>query len=358
MSMCEKIIYKQNLLNNVNVLKKHCKNSKLCAVVKANAYGFGFENIIPIIKNKVDYFAVATCYEALKVRCLTNKPILILGEIVKESILEAIKNNISLSVSSYKKLNQINKIAKENNMVAKIHFKVNTGMNRLGFSSINTFKNAFNKFYFSKNLKYEGIFSHIFNCNCYIDTIKQQMIFEQYLQSVDTQNLIKHIACTEVLLKYPQLKYDMCRVGIGLYNYAKVNCYGLKSILEIKSKIINIINVKKGKTVGYGSNFMCNKNTRVAVIAIGYADGFSRMFSNNGKVLIQGQFCNIIGNICMDMCFVDCTSLNVKVGDFATIVGYNGNKNINAIDLANKINTIDYEILTNFKNDRMNVKIL
>lgn len=358
MSMCEKIIYKQNLNNNVEIFKRVCGKAKLCAVVKANAYGFGVENIVPLIKNKVDYFAVANYVEAVMVRTFTNKPILILGEIEKEDILDAIKNNISLSVSNFSKLKQIEKIAKTNNMVALVHFKINTGMNRLGFSDIKKFKEAFNFFYYSKNIRYEGIFSHIYNSTCLTDTLKQQSVFEEFLQSVNSKNLIKHIACTNVVLGYPNLKYDMCRVGIGLYNYAKENEFGLKSIIKLKSKIINIINVKKGQRVGYGSNYVCNKRTKVAVVAIGYADGFFRQLSNSGKVIINNQFCNIIGNVCMDMCFVDCSNVKVKIGDYATILGQSGELNINPCSMAEQLQTIDYEILTNLKNDRMNVLII
>ena len=347
-----KIINKNALYNNIKVFKKLCGKSKICAVVKANAYGLGDELIVNLIKNRVDFFAVANFDEAFRVRKWTNKPILILGEIDYNNIEDCINNNISLSVSNEKSLKQINKVAVRINKVAKIHFKINTGMNRLGFKNLNTFLYVYNKYKNKENIIYEGIFSHIYDADNYEKTKKQKHIFDTFLNSIDNQNLIKHIASTSVCLKYSNMNYDMCRIGIGLYNYAPNNKYFLQPILSLKTKIINIIKINKNENVGYGCGFVANKKMKIAVLPIGYADGLSRLLSNKSKVLLKNNFCNIIGNVCMDMCFIDVTNVACKIGDIVTIIGKENDKEINAVDIAKIVGSIDYEVITNINNAR------
>lgn len=353
---CEKIIDKKALINNFNILKKVGCGSKICAVVKANAYGHNLETVVNILKNKADYFAVANFNEAKKVRMLTSKPILILGDIDSKDILECERLCISISVGSLKKLNEIYLVAKRNNIKAYVHFKVNTGMNRLGFNSVAKFRQAFNKYENNEYVCYQGIFSHIHSQTSKEDIDNQKKRFECFLSCINSRSLIKHIACTQIALTRKDCLYDMCRIGIGLYNYAQDNKYGLKPVLTIKSKIVNIINIKKGECVGYSKGFVSSKNMTVAVVAIGYADGYCRAFGGKAKFLINGQYVNVIGNVCMDMCFCDITNVKCNINDKVVIVGKDEfNNQINANSLAKIANTIDYEILTNFKNDRMEI---
>lgn len=353
----QKIISVSNLIHNCIIFKEKCKNSKICAVVKANAYGVGDEIVVNTIKPYVDFFAVANKFEALRVRNYTNKPILILGEVNKSEIEDCIKNHISISISDANKLNLIRNIAKRLNNKAIIHFKINTGMNRLGFKNISEFKKVYNNYFNDDYLEYEGIFSHIYNSDDTNSTYIQKEIFDKFISSVNCKNLIKHLASTNVVLKYNDMNYDMCRIGIGLYNYSKNNIYDLKPVMQIKTKIINIINVKKGENVGYGNGYICEKNKRVAVLPIGYADGYNRLLSNNARVLINGQYANLIGNVCMDMCFIDITHIKCKINDEIVIVGKSAGNEINAFELASNLNTIDYEILTNFNNLRASLII-
>lgn len=348
----QKIVNINNLIHNCMVFKEKCKNAKLCAVVKANAYGIGDEIVVNAVKSYVDFFAVANKDEALRVRNFTSKPILILGEINTNEIEECIKNHISISISDNKKLKQISNIANKINIKAIIHFKINTGMNRLGFKDINQFKKAYNNFFDDKNLIYEGIFSHIYDADDSNSTYNQKAIFDSFISSVNCKNLIKHLASTKATLLYQDMNYDMCRIGIGLYNYSKNNIYDLRPVLQIKTKIINIINIKKGESVGYGQGFMSDRNRKIAVLPIGYADGYNRLLSNKAKVLVNNQYANLVGNICMDMCFIDITNIKCKINDEVAILGKSGDKEINALELASIIDTIDYEILTNFNNLR------
>lgn len=356
-NLCEKIILKDNLISNINIIKKIIGNKKFCAVVKADAYGCGVENIVPTIANYVDYFAVANFIEAKAVKLYTHKPVLILGEVEKQNILPAIENDILLSVGSGKKLYEIYNIAKKNNKVAKIHFKINTGMNRLGFNNLNNFVKVYKKYRNCKYISYGGIFSHIARQNNDDEINKQKKKFETFINTVDSRNLIKHLSSTTVALSRKDCIYDMCRIGIGMYNYARNNEFGLKPILEIKTKIINILNVKKGEYIGYEYGYKANKDIKIAVIPIGYADGYNRLLSNNAKIIINGEYADIVGNICMDMCFCDITTIKCKINDSVIVVGKQADKEINFTELAEICKTIDYELLTNFKSDRINVCI-
>lgn len=353
----QKIVNINNLIHNCMIFKEKCKNAKLCAVVKANAYGIGDEIVVNAIKSYVDFFAVANKTEALKVRNFTNKPILILGEINKNEIEECIKNHISISISDDRKLKQISNISNRLNIKAIIHFKINTGMNRLGFKDINDFKKVYNNYFYDKNIVYEGIFSHIYDADDSVSTYNQKARFDSFISSVNCKNLIKHLASTKVTLDYYDLNYDMCRIGIGLYNYSQNNKYDIRPVLQVKTKIIKIINIKKGESVGYGKGFINDKNRKIAVLPIGYADGYNRLLSNNAQVLVNNQYVSLIGNVCMDMCFIDITNIKCKINDEVVILGKNGDKEINALELASSIDTIDYEILTNFNNLRASLII-
>lgn len=357
-SCLQKIIDIKKLKQNVNVFKKLLGSSKLCAVVKANAYGHGDDIVVNSIKNMVDFFAVACQTEALRVRQYTNKPILILGEIEKSQIEKCLKNNISLSVSNEKTIKQILSVARKLGIVAKIHFKINTGMNRLGFKDKDLFLRVYNKYKYEKYLQYEGIFSHIFDADCYEKTRKQKQIFDEILTIINDDKIIKHLASTSVTTKYKNMNYDMARIGIGLYNYSFDNKWGLSPIMSLKTKVVNIVNIKKGEYVSYGDGFKAERKTKVAVLKVGYADGYSRKLSNKGYVIINNNYCKIIGNICMDMMMVDVTNVKVKIGDDAILIGQSEDKKINAIELANLLQTIDYEILTSIKNDRVVSKIV
>lgn len=353
-----RIINVNNLINNFLIFKKKSKNSKICAVVKANAYGIGDDIVVKTLKRYVDFFAVANDTEAIRIRNFTNKPILILGEIDDNNIEKCIRNNISISISSGKKLSNICKVAKQIKFKAKIHFKINSGMNRLGFKNLSEFKKIYNKYYDNENITYEGIFTHIYDSNDIEKTNKQKNIFDKFISSVNCNNVIKHIASTSVVLNYEDMNYDMCRIGIGLYNYALNNKYGLKPVLQIKTKIINIIKIKKNEHIGYGEGFISKCDMKIGVLPIGYADGYLRQFSNKAKVIINNNLINVIGNVCMDMCFIDITNCDFKIGEEVIVLGKSKDNNINANDLAKIANTIDYEILTNFNNLRASMRII
>ncbi|MBQ0017398.1 MAG: alanine racemase, partial [Clostridiales bacterium] len=373
-------ISRQNLIDNILSFKKLRKETKICAIVKADAYGHGIKGVVPIIKNYVDFFGVVSLTEALEVRKYSSKSVLILSPIEKENILEAVQNQISLSVSNLRYLKTIENAIKNRNLKAKIHLKLNTGMNRLGFSNLVNFKKAVEFILTHDNLILEGVYTHFFDVSrkevvstqyekfCKYKNITNELIFSKNIEnnSKNTQNytknqtkLIFHCASSNLSLMDNMYCFDMVRLGILLYGYKEVESkIKLKPVLKITSSLVQIQSIKKGQNVGYGNNFTAKTDMKIGIVNLGYADGFLRTNSNEGKVIINNQFANIVGTICMDLFMVDITNIKCKIGDEVIILGSSKNLKIDADDLAKINNTISYEILTNIKKDRFNYQIV
>ena len=357
-SFSDYTISKDAITHNLIEFKKHNQKAKICAVVKADGYGIGARNVIEQIDDLVDFFAVACFCEAKKLRRLTAKPILVLNFVPNETLEYCHKNNISITVSSFEEL----KIIEKQKSLVKIHFAINTGMNRIGFKNVHEFLDAV-RFAKNKKMHIEGIFTHFYNAKSVVDTEKQICIFKQFVKVLekhfDTKEIIKHTSNSLGAVEYKRYNFDMVRLGILLYGSFEGNCpLELKQILNIKSKIINITKIKAGESVGYEKSFVAKKDMVVATIPLGYADGIMRCFSKKGKVLCQGKFCKVIGNICMDMFMIDITHIDAKLFDEVTLIGEDrfGQK-ISIDDFAKWCGTISYEILTNIKKNRFDVKI-
>lgn len=365
----KKIILKNKLLNNVEVIKSKLPNCcKLCAMVKANAYGHGLKEIVEILKNEVDFFGVANLNEALQVKEIADfANILIVGR--TSNLLDAIKNEISFAIISKEQFEELidflHNYAKLYNEdlshKVKIHIKINCGMNRFGLNKLSEFKYIYRQA-LKNNLCVEGVFTHFPCIENKLIYEKQKMFFNMFLKEIpNNQNPIIHIGGSGVILKQKNKKqiynlpnvdldFNMVRVGILLYGYGDDNTInGIKSVMKIESKIVSIIDVKKGEYVGYGSNFKVKNDMKIAVVPVGYADGLPRAFNadgylkviyeNNGKKISHN--CKITGNICMDLTMIDVSAINAKVGDRVIVLS-------DADVMARKLKTISYEILTNF----------
>lgn len=349
------VLNTQNIRNNILNFKQYCQDTKICAIVKADAYGHGIEGVASKIKDIVDFFGVADEKEASKVRNVSAKPILILNRISSANFAWAIQNCISLSVSSLKYLIQLNAVAKKLNHPVKIHLKINTGMNRLGLSKPSELKKILNYIKTSKFIIFEGIYTHFFDSINLEQTEKQYQKFCNFLNLIDTKNIIVHASSSNAVFLNKKYAFDMVRLGILMYGYLDFNApFALKPAVKVTSKIVNVVKVKKGENVGYGSNFVAKNNMKVATVGIGYADGFLRANSNTGKVIIGNQICSIVGNVCMDLFMIDVTNIKCKIGDEVIILGNSDTQKIDAQDIALLTHTICYEVLTNFKRDRMN----
>lgn len=329
------IVNRNNLINNVKQVKLKNLNSKICAMVKANAYGVGDIDVVKILDKYVDFFGVACFFEANRISKYTNKKILIVGPLEKQNI----KSSFSYTCSSLEDIKYLKNLNKKIN----IHLKVNSGMNRYGFKNIDNFKLALKEIKSSK-LNLEGLFTHFATEDDYVDI--QMKLFNKFIAIVKEFefNVIVHADNSIVNIKKNH-NLDMVRVGFSLYNS---NNFEFKSVVEIKSRIVGVNYVKKDELVGYNRNYVANKFRKVAIIPVGYADGFS--VKNIGLYLyVNNKKCKVL-NVCMDCFMLDITNSNVKKGTDIFVLN-----NINSLTrYAKHLQISEYEVMCNFSTIRAN----
>ena len=376
-------INRENLKKNLEKIRFINKN--IICVIKDNAYGLGIENILPILlENNCNYFAAAYIDEAVKIReilknfekekklrFLENRKINIMAlNYIKPPKLEyAIENDIELTVFNFSQLSDYLKILDKffENTVLKIHIKVNSGMNRLGFngSEILEVIEKIKKYEISsKNNKLEiiSIFSHISDVENQIETEKQVKRYENILKIFDDNNIkyqYKHLQASPLLFKYGEkYNYDFARVGMALYGMEPLFYdVGLLDVITVKSQIINVRNVKKNDKISYGSKGVVKRDSKIGIVSIGYAHGLQKQIENSQEayVLVNGKKAKIVGEICMDMIFVDLTNIeNMGMNDEVVVVGSqknveNGvNERITLRQVARWAGTIQDDVLTKF----------
>ena len=343
-----------NIKFNLNNIKKLLKeDTKICTVLKANAYGHGSVEIAKFLENKnVDYFAVARIEEAIELRQNNIKiPILCLGFVPEEYFEVAIKNNITLTVYSLEVAKKLNNICENLNTNINVHIKIDTGMSRIGFEvskeSIDEIANICEL----KNLYIEGIYTH-FAMADEADkdfTYRQIEGFKFIVDGIEKRNInipIKHVSNSAAVIDLPDLNFNMIRCGIILYGYypsdeVLKDRIQLKPAMTLKTRVSHIKDLKKDSGISYGLKYRTNEIEKIVTIPIGYADGFTRM-QNNPKVSINNSIFDVVGRICMDQCMVDVTGINVRVGDEVVLFGEDEN---DLSRLAALADTIEYECL-------------
>jgi len=377
-----------NLKINSSSIKKNLEkirsiNENVICVIKDDAYGLKIEKILPIlIKNNCNYFAVAYLEEAVKVYKIlknfknlnkkNNCNVMTLNYVEPKKLEVAIKNGIEITIFSKKQfydyIDILNNFKK--NICLKIHIKINSGMNRLGFDENEVFeiikeiKKINSEFLKDKKFKLEiiSIFSHISEAENKTETEKQVKKFEKILKIFDDNKIkykYRHLQASPLLFKYEKkYNYDFCRVGMAIYGLEPLSYdVGLENAILVESKIINIREVKKDEKVSYGNKGILKRDSKVGIVAIGYAHGLPKQIENKKNcayVLVNDKKANILGEICMDMIFIDLTDIqDVKIGDEVLIVGNKKSwKNkITLRQMAKWANTIQDDVLTNFKID-------
>ena len=315
------------------------------AVVKADAYGHGAENISRILQQYpfVKYLCVATAEEGKELRQAgIKKDILVLGGILPDEIKCFKDYDLVPVISDFDQL----KIVQKHNL-SRIHIKFDTGMHRLGFlpEEISKVLNNLN------GLSVEGILSHFPSADIDPELTQKQIIqFQKIVETVkkagiDPQYI--HLQNSAGLM----YKCDYCnavRIGISIYGEKPAPDFPIpvKTVMSVKSKVIAIKNLKKGETVSYAGTFTAPKDMKIAVVSFGYADGLPRDLSNKGYFLINHQKANIVGNVTMDMTIVDVSHiLDIKIGDTVTVVGKDNGNEIYFEDIARLCGTIPYEIM-------------
>lgn len=346
---------------NFEQVKKRAKEInkavKICAIVKANSYGMGAVELSRLyINNGVDMLAVATFAEAIELRnVFENQDILILGYTPEAAFKEALLNKITLTIFTYEQASYLDKIAKELDQTAKIHIKVDTGMNRLGF--ITTPENADKIKNISElgNLKIEGIFTH-FACSDENDksvSHMQMKAFKYFIDMLKQRNvdiLIKHAANSAAIIDLPEYHFDMIRPGIillGFYPSDEVNKENVRvePCITLKAKLVNVKRVPENTGISYNHTFKTKKPSVIGTVPLGYADGFSRSLSNSYYVIVKGKKCLLLGRVCMDQFMIDLSNVdNPQIGDEVIIYGNGHDGALSIGDVARMRSTISYEI--------------
>lgn len=343
--------------NIINIRKKVGPKTMIMAVVKADAYGHGAVNTAKyLLENGADRLAVADADEAIELRRAgISADILILGASFSEECDILVKYDITPAVFSYEFAQALSESAKKQNKTVKIHIKIDTGMSRIGFVSgicDDAVTDEIIKISRLPNIFVEGIFSHFATADEKDKTYTEKQ-FDEFLKICDmlkSKGLdipIRHIANSAAIMMYPETHLEMVRAGVilyGLYPSQDVSksSIKLKPVMTLKSRI-TLIKEISGRGVSYGKTYIADRNTKVATVPIGYADGYTRLLSNNAKIIAKGKTVNVIGRICMDQCMIDVTNVhNINTGDEVIIFGEDI---VTADDIAKTLNTINYEIV-------------
>ncbi len=355
--------------NNIAFLKKKLGDKvKISAVVKANAYGHGIEQVVPLFeKYGIEHYSVFHYSEAIRVFDSLSKPatIMVMGWLCEKSIREAIARGIEFFVFNIERLNIAIKYAKELNLKAKIHLEAETGMNRSGLNT-DELNNAITKI--KENVHYidlAGFCTHLAGAESISNHVRIQSQLKKYnkmLATLVANDLIpkyKHVANSAAAFVYPKARMDLVRIGIMIYgfwsssevyvqyiNHKSNKIDPLKRILGWCSQIMAIKKVKSGEFIGYGISYLAQSDIITALVPVGYSLGYSRSLSNKGRVLIGGQSCSVIGVVNMSMVIADITNLpDARVGDEVVIIGKQNPLEIKVSAFSEISNELNYEIL-------------
>ncbi len=356
-------ISSENLIYNLKQFKRSIKKgTKMAVAIKGNAYGHGQNEIAKIAEPYVDYFFVNSIEELAKLRKVSKKKTFLFGYVARNDLKEAIKLNAILSLFSFLQLEELNDLTSKLKTKIEVHIPIDAYLGREGFHYADLPK-LFELLKTAKYIKVTGIYAHFANIedtNNFTHARKQINIFKKAVDLAKTygyKNLDTHISATSGLLVYEKNLglNKIVRIGIGAYGlwpsthieYLYKKKMVLKPVLSFKTKIALIKTLPAGSTVGYGLTFMTHKETKVAILPLGYADGLDRRMSNKGEVLIHGERCKILGRISMNMTVVDVNYVkDVKVEDEVVFIGSQGKESISAEEIGETINTINYEIVT------------
>ncbi len=359
-------IDKKNLQDNIGQFRKLIGDKiKLMSVVKANAYGHGLIKVAEIaINSGADWLGVDSIEEAIKLREAGIKaPTLILGYTLVSRLREVVKHDLSQTVYNQKTIEELANQARKQNKKVKVHLKVETGTSRQGLGKEKLLKLAkfIDKY---PKIEIEGMHTHYANIEDTTDHDYAQQQLERFQKAVDVLKKnkikvpIKHTACSAAIVLFPKTYFDLVRLGISMYGLwssketlisakEKDRRINLKPVLTWKTKVAQVKKIPTGTPVGYGLTERVSSESKIAILPVGYWDGYDRKLSGVGNVLIGGKRCKILGRICMNMTMIDVSHLEeVKPEDEVVLLGEQDKEGVTADELAQKIGTINYEVVT------------
>ncbi|MBU3108112.1 alanine racemase [Clostridium gasigenes] len=344
--------------HNMIEIRKQVGKKIIIAIVKADAYGHGAIDVASVLlENGADKLGVAVITEALELRKSgIEAPILILGYTPLDFTKDLIDQNIEQTVYSLDYAIGLSEIALKEGKQIDIHIAIDTGMGRLGFLPNEESLDDIEKINNLKNINIKGIFTHFSSAD---ETDKEYTMmqlnkFKQFNKSLEKRGIKikeKHLSNSAAILDMEEAYFDAVRPGIIIYGYYPSNevikeKINLKPALTLKSNIVHVKVLPKGEYISYGREFKTERESIIATLPIGYADGYTRALYKKGRVIINGKSAPIVGRICMDQCMIDITDVGpVKVGDEVILIGEDQGIKFNADDIAKLLNTINYEVL-------------
>lgn len=337
--------------------KNIAEDTKMIAVVKADAYGHGAVPIAHLIED-YDYiwgFAAATAEEAVHLRQAgITKPILILGIVFDEYFPELVQYDIRPAVCEYDEAKKLSDEAVLQNKTVHIHIALDTGMTRIGYADIPESVEEIKKIAELPNLEIEGMFTHFARADEYdrspaMVQLERYQDFSKRVEEAGVDIPLHHCSNSAGIIRVPEANLSIVRAGItiyGIYPSSEVerDIVKLAPVMELKSHITYVKDVPAGAAISYGGTYVADKKRRVATIPVGYADGYPRQLSNKGWVLIHGKKAPILGRVCMDQFMADVAEIdNVKKGDEVTLLGRDGDEFISIEEMGDLCGRFSYE---------------
>ncbi len=355
------------LKNNIRAARQRVgKGVKVMTVVKANAYGHGILQVAGCAEEeKVDFFGVNSLHEAITLRNAKIKtPVLVLGYIPLSNLKDAVNHDISIVAYNAETVNRLQELAAKYKKDARIHIKVETGLHRQGVNpeDLHDFLKLVKS---KKNIIAEGMSTHYANIEDTTEHSYASRQVENFKEAFEAAKLAglnikyRHTACTAATILFSEVHFEMIRFGIGLYGLwpsketkisayeRKIGEFNLIPALTWKTRVAQVKEVQPNSCIGYGCSDFVTQKSRIAILPVGYYDGYDRKLSNVGYVLIRGKRAPILGRICMNMCIVDITNIEgVTPEDEVILLGSCDDDSITAETMAAKIGTINYEVVT------------
>ena len=343
---------------NIMTMKDKIPNDKkVLAVIKANAYGHGAIEVANALRDLADYYGVAFIDEAIELRKAgIRKPILILGH-TDDSLFETIVDyDITQTIYSLRQAKILSDVALKKGARAKIHIKIDTGMNRIGFACRQENVDSIVEIAALPGIELEGIYTHYYLADVRDKQCANVQLqkFGQMVAWLEEKNVtfsLRHISNSAGIMEMPNDTYDMVRAGIAMYGLypsdemEQETCI-LYPAMELKSHVTHVKMIQAGETVGYGATYEAKDDRIIATVEVGYADGYPRALSNQGRMLVHGQYAPIVGRVCMDQTMIDVTDIDdVCIGDEVVVVGKQGANYISVEELADTTMRFNYEFV-------------
>ncbi len=340
--------------HNLKEIQKKVSPAKVMAVVKADAYGHGILRVAETaVTSGAAYLGVARVEEGVQLRKNgITSPILVFGGFFENQISAYLVHNLTATVYDFKRVQMLSQAARKAHKTAVVHIKVDTGMGRVGVNWQDA-PEFVTRVLQVTQIELEGVYSHFASSDTKDKSYAalQLQRFNQVLSYAEQQNIripLKHIANSGAILDMENSYFDMVRAGVMMYGYypstETTESVTIKPAMTLASKIIAVKEVEAGTAVSYNSTYKTDRRTRIATVPIGYGDGYNRLLSNRGTVLIRGKRFPVVGRVCMDQIMVDLGSDDAQTGDDVILMGRQRDEEISIYEVCHLLSTIPYEV--------------